>query len=366
MTAILTLENCELTDIATVSHNAIYNVPNGYAHAYLVEGEELTIYQLLNILLIPSANDAAFVLAEHIAGSIQSFSTMMNTKALEIGCKNTHFVNPNGIHDDDHYSTAYDLALIGRYAMQYDVFREIVSSVVYTLPATNKYPEANRSFKQTNSLVVPDDRDSVDNYYYPYAIGIKTGYTSPAGECIVASSKKDDLEFIVVILGADKLDNGLSARFTDCKNLFNYAFENFKTYTINEENSVLKQLQISNANIFNNKLDVVVQDKITLLLKNDIPTDSISPIIDISNDLVAPISKNSIIGTISYNIGNNTYTSNLLAGNDISTSNLLNYILTIGSMLLVVFLLYRLLKLNQKKNSKKKQKPEKKNNYLYW
>ena len=101
MTAILTLEHCELTDTATVSHNAIYSVPVGYAHAYLVEGEVLTIEQLLHILLIPSANDAANVLAEHIAGSVDSFATMMNSKVAELGCLNTHFVNPNGIHNEN-------------------------------------------------------------------------------------------------------------------------------------------------------------------------------------------------------------------------------------------------------------------------
>ena len=349
MTAILALENCELTDTAIVSHNAIYDVPVGYSHAYLVEGEELTIYQLLNILLIPSANDAAFVLAEHIAGSVESFSAMMNTKALDIGCKNTHFVNPNGIHSIDHYSTAYDLALIGRYAMQFEAFRKIVTTPGYTLPATNKYPEANRFFKQTNALVVPDESDSVDNYYYSSATGIKTGYTSSAGECIVASSKKDDIEYIVVILGGEKLENGLSARYTDCKNLFNYAFENFTTYTINEEKSFLKQLKISNANIFDNKLNVIVQDNITLVLKKDTPINSISPTIDISIDLVAPISENTLIGTISYNVDGNTYSSNLLAENSIAESNLIHIVLTIISILLVIFLLLRLLKFNKRK-----------------
>lgn len=366
MTAILALENCELTDTATVSHKAVYSVPVGYTHAYLVEGEELTIYQLLNVLLIPSANDAAYVLAEHIAGSVESFSTMMNTKALEIGCKDTHFVNPNGIHSNDHYSTAYDLALIGRYAMQFETFRKIVSTTSYTLPATNKYAESNRFFSQTNSLIVPDERDSVDNYYYPYTTGIKTGYTVPAGECMVASAKKDGIEYIATIFGAEKLENGLSARFTDCKNLFNYAFENYTIYTINEENSLLKQLEIANANIFNKNLDLVVQDKITLILKKDTPINSITPIIKISNDLVAPINKNTIIGTVSYSVDGNTYTSNLLAGNDISESNLLNVILTFVSILLVVFFLHRLLKLNKKKSSKKSKKKVEKKDYLYW
>ena len=114
MTAILTLENCKLTDTAIVSHNAIYSIPVGYSHASLKEDEELTIEQLLNVLLIPSANDAAIVLAEHISGSVEEFSKLMNEKAKSLGCLNTNFVNPNGIQNKNHYSTAYDLALIGK------------------------------------------------------------------------------------------------------------------------------------------------------------------------------------------------------------------------------------------------------------
>lgn len=374
MTAILTLEHCNLTDTATVSHNAIYSVPLGYTHAYLVEGEVLTIEQLLHILLIPSANDAANVLAEHIAGSISSFSTMMNTKALELGCQNTNFVNANGIQAENHVSTAYDLAIMGRYAMQNETFRKIVSTTEYTLPSTNKYPEANRYFKSTNLLIVPDSRDSVDNYYYPYTTGLKTGYTNTAKDCIVASAKKDDIEYIVVILGAEKTENGLNGRFIDCKKLFDYAFKNYTTYTINEENSVLKELKVSNANILNNNLSVVVKDKITLLLKNDVDVSSIIPTIEITSDLVAPISKNSVIGTITYNVDGNTYTSDLLAGSDILESNTLTTFLTIISILVVLYLLYRLLNLDSKKRKKKKKKNSKNNkrakhdkdDFLYW
>lgn len=145
MTAILTLENCKLSDTAVVSHNAVFSIPSGYSTASLVEGEVLTIEQLLNVLLIPSANDAAVVLAEHIAGSVEAFSDMMNSKAVELGCLNTHFVNPNGIHNENHYSTAYDLALIGKYAMKFPTFKEISSKTRYTLPITNAYSKEDRS-----------------------------------------------------------------------------------------------------------------------------------------------------------------------------------------------------------------------------
>ncbi len=348
MTAILTLENCSLTETATVSHNAIYSVPLTYTHAYLVEGEILTIEQLLHILLIPSANDAANVLAEHIAGSVESFATMMNTKALELGMQDTNFVNPNGVQNENHYSSAYDLALLGRYAMQNEIFRKIVTTKEYTLPATNKYPTADRYFSTTNELIIPDDRNSVDNYYYPYATGIKTGYTNPAKNCIVASSKKEDIEYIVVILGADKTENGLSGRYLDCINLFNYAFENYTT----------------------KNLDLIVKDKITLLLKQDTNLSSLTPNIEITSELVAPIAKNTVVGTITYNIDGNVYTSDLLAGTDVMESNAFTTFLTIFSIVIVLFLLYRLLNLNQKKRKKYKKSRKKanhnKDNYLYW
>lgn len=373
MTAILTLENCKLTDTATVSHDAIFTVPVGYTHANLVEGEVLTIDQLLHVLLIPSANDAANVLAEHIAGSISSFTTMMNTKAVEIGCQNTNFVNANGIHSENHYSTAYDLALIGRYAMQNDIFREIVSTTKYTLPATNKYPEANRFFNTTNELLKVDNRDRVDNYYYSYCNGIKTGYTNAAKNCIVASATKDGIEYIVVILGADRTENGLSARYLDCKNLFNYAFEHYTTYTMNEENAVLKQIKISNGTISTKNLDVIIQDNITLLLKKDTLVSSITPIVEINSDLTAPISKNSVIGTISYSVDGNEYTSNLLAGSDVTQSNAFTTFLTIASIILVLYLLNKLLHSNNKNNKRKKKsskgkrkKAYNRNHYLYW
>ena len=197
MTAILTLENCKLDELVTVSDNAVSleSVPETYTRADIQAGEILTVENLLNVLLIPSANDAAIALAEHVSGSVSEFSNLMNKKAKELGCKNTNFVNPNGVHNENQYTTAYDLSLIGKYAMNNETFRKIVCKTSYTLPATNIYSSTDRKFENTNELL------SSDNYSYEYTTGIKTGYTDSAKNCIVASAKKDNYNFIVVILG---------------------------------------------------------------------------------------------------------------------------------------------------------------------
>ncbi len=362
MTAILTLEHCNLTDVATASYEAVYSVPVGYSNANIQVGEELTINQLLNVLLINSANEAANVLAEHIAGSVDSFATMMNAKAEEIGCLNTHFVNPNGVHNENHYSTAYDLALMGRYAMKNDTFRELVNTKFYTLPATNKYLTNDRVFGTTNELLKKDTRDSVDNYYYEYCTGIKTGYTNAAKSCIVASAKKDDIEYIVVILGAGTTDNGLSARYLDCKTLFNYAFENYTVKKLNDEEADLKTINIPNGTLSTKHLKVKIQDEINVLLKKSTDTTNLTPTVEINKDLPVPIVKNSIVGKITYTIDGNEYTSNLIAGNNVYESNTVTNILTIVSIIIVLYLLFKLLNLNNKKKVKK----NKKNKYLYW
>lgn len=230
MTAILTVENCKLDDVATVSHNAVYSIPYDYTHASLKEGEELTIEQLLYALMIPSANDAAIVLAEHISGSVEEFAKLMNKKAKELGCKNTHFVNPNGIHNKNHTSTAYDLALMGQYAMKNETIRKIVSTKQFTLPTTNKYNKTDRIFNNTNDLL-----STYSRYYYEGTTGVKTGYTGEAGNCIVASAKKNGFEVLLVVLGGKSTSKGLSERYLDCKTLFDYAFDNYSFKILNEK-----------------------------------------------------------------------------------------------------------------------------------
>lgn len=343
MTAILTLENCKLTDTAIVSHNAIYSIPVGYSHASLKEDEELTIEQLLNVLLIPSANDAAIVLAEHISGSVEKFSKLMNEKAKSLGCLNTNFVNPNGIQNKNHYSTAYDLALIGQYALKFPDIKRIAMVKQYTLPTTNKYDKTDRIFNATNGLI---NDDVLNKNYYEYATGLKTGYTDASGYCIVSTAKKDDKELIAVILNS----NSISKRYSDCKTLFNYGFDNYEYITIQDEKAVVKQVEIENGSKSSKNLNVVVKDKIEVFTKNDTDLSKLEPTIEINENLKAPLAENTVIGKITYNINGEEITSDLIAGGSVYPSD---FEITIFRILLLFLILYAVFKL-LKHFSKKK------------
>ena len=234
LTAILTVENCKMDDVVTITNAMTSQVPTSYTTAYLKPGEKVTVEQLLNVLLIPSANDAGFALAVHISGSTENFAELMNAKALEIGCTNSHFTNPCGIQDVNHYSTAKDMALIGMYATSYPQIMDIVCKTSYTLAPTNSNA---RTFETTNTLITPSEPN-----YYEFATGMKTGYTKPAGSCLIATAKKDNMEFLAVVLNAPESTNTIKYRDVDCKTLFDYGFENYEEIT-KVDDSILQFLK---------------------------------------------------------------------------------------------------------------------------
>ena len=237
MTAIIALENCSLDEPVTVSESAISTVPSGYTVSKIQVGEILTTRDLLYALLVPSGNDAANALAEHIAGNVPAFANMMNEKAKQLGCQNTYFTNPNGVHDANMHTTAYDLALMAKHAMNIEEFRTIVSTETYTLPSSNVYPLNDRVLHNSNHLIT-----TASPHFYEYATGIKTGYTNPAQNCLVAGAKKDNIEFIAVILGSTFPNAGNQAKFVDAKNLFEFGFAYHYNYY--KEKSQAKQSAI--------------------------------------------------------------------------------------------------------------------------
>ncbi len=350
MTAILTVENCELTDIAKVSYNAVFSVPYDYTNAALQVDEELTIEELLNVLLIPSANDAGFVLAEHIAGSTESFASMMNTKATEIGCKNTHFSNPSGIHSDDHYSTAYDLALIGRYAMQYEEIRNTVTKTSYRLPATAKYDRDDRYFVTTNSMIRP----TYKNYYDERVTGLKTGYTEHALDCIVATAKQDDLELICVILEAGYEPNGLRQKYLDCHTLFDYGFENYTMSNIVNQNDICENIKINGATSDTKNLNLIYKDSILAFTKNNFDIKSVEPTITLKENLKAPILAGETIGKVEYTINDTVYSTDLLAQTEVKAFPLLEISVKTGAIIILIFIVLELIRLTRPKKRKKK------------
>ena len=353
MTAILTIENCQLTDTAIASHNAIYSVPSGYSHANIQEGEELTIEQLLNVLLIPSANDAAFVLAEHIAGSVEAFADMMNAKAVEIGCKDTHFVNPNGVHDENHYSTAYDLALIGKYAMQYEVFRDIASKTSCSLPATDKYPREDRLFNTTNDLLKENHSRAANNYYYPYASAGKTGYTDAAQNCIVATAKKDDISLLAVVLHGERTDDGLSQRALDCKTLFEYGFNNYKYEIIAHKGDVAKEIEVSGGTNDSKNLNLVYSEDITALVPINYDVSSTTPNIKLTETMYAPITEGTNLGSITFSIDGFDYSCDLLASHTVYKSNMSKTVIELCLVLAFLLLFAKILKFKNKRAKKR-------------
>ncbi len=353
MTAIIVLENCELSDIATVSYDAVMSLSSGYVTANLQIGEELTVEQLLYVLMVGSSNDAAIVLAEHVSGSVEKFADLMNEKAKELGCTSTNFVNPNGAHDENHYSTAYDLALMARYAMKNETFRTLVSTTSYTLPTTNKYDREDRIFRTTNSLLHLDTSDRADNYYYQYATGIKTGFTTPAGNCLIASANKNNLELITVVLGASQTKDGLSQRYLDTLSLFDYGYNTYTLKQIINKGGIIQTLNIKNATRKTKKVEAVVANDVYALMKQVDKDSAVLPEINLNDNLKAPLKKGDVIGSVTYTVDGIQYTEDLLANNDVKKSR---FLLKLAILIIIVLILWMYAKNKRIKNKKQRLK----------
>ncbi len=229
MTCILALESGKLDDQVTVGEE-ISPFTNISSLMGLQYGETVTLRDLVYGLMLPSGNDAGATIAVYLGGGIDGFVKMMNDKAAELGMTGTHYRNPHGTQDDDHYTTARDLATLMAYAMKNEAFREVDKTTSYTVPASNVRSEP-LELKTTNRLLRAVSGDPVDTVY-PYAVGGKTGDTYAAGKCFVAVAERDGAKVIVVLLGDkvemygnDETTNNL-ARFVNAKAIFEYIFDN--------------------------------------------------------------------------------------------------------------------------------------------
>lgn len=341
LTAILTIENCNLNDVVTVPYEAISSITSGYSVAALQTGEQLTVEQLLQVMLVHSANDAANVLAFHVSGSIENFANLMNNKVSELGLTNTHFTNPSGMHDENHYTTAHDLAIIMKYCMKNDTFRSLSSLKYCTIPATNKYDV--RVFNTTNELLIYDNRDVSSNYYYKYAIAGKTGYTTQAKNCLVSVAKKENLELICVVLSAGIYPDNVSSKFVDTKSIFDYGYNNYTIKKLREKDAIATQIEIGNGTKETRNLDLLISDDLSALVTQDEFDTDFEPQIELQDNLFAPIAQGQVVGKITYTIDDVQYSSNLLASHSVEQSGFITIVVQIVLVIIILFLLYKLL-----------------------
>lgn len=242
MTSLLALENCSLTETVTFSHEAVHSISPGDAYIATKEGEQYTMEQCLYALLLPSANEVAYGVAEHVSGSIDAFVGLMNQRARELGAINTHFNNSSGLFDENHYTTAYDLAMISRACMENTTMLSIMQTRSYQIPPTNKTNET-RYLNQRHELLRPG------NYYYEYCVGGKTGFTDESQYTLVSFATKGDMNLVCVTFQCEQEEY----RYQDTIALFNWGFENFEKVSVSSEAAgvLLKNTDYYKTRVFN-------------------------------------------------------------------------------------------------------------------
>ncbi len=320
MTAILTLENANLADKVTVD----YDLYVDGSSMYLLKDESFSVEELLKALLIRSANDSAEVLAIHIAGSVENFVDMMNIRAKELGALNTNFTNPHGLPDPKHITTAYDLAIITKHAMGFDLFREIVSAPMLTLKATEQTPE-NRIYRSTNKFLWATGKSNTILYNgkyidtkYDIIDGVKTGYTGDAKYCLISSGAKDDYRMISVILGAE--DN--NTLYTDSRNLIDYGLNNFKLVQLSSKNS--SQLSVDVKNGKRTNIDLLFKDDKFATLPIDKNFNDIIEDVTLYKNIKAPVTRGQRLGRVTYYLDNEPIEEvDLVAENHVDRKGLL-------------------------------------------
>jgi D-alanyl-D-alanine carboxypeptidase (penicillin-binding protein 5/6) len=323
MTVLLAVEAVEqgsvsLGDAVTASENCAFDLVEDGSSSGITAGEVMTLQDLMYCALVHSANEACNIIAEYIAGNIAAFVDQMNAKAGELGCSGTHFANTHGLPDENHYTTAHDMSLIAQAAASYSLFMEICNTPKYTVPATN-VSEA-RELSNTNALINTDSMYS-DTYYYEYARGMKTGYTSDAGYCLVSTAAKDGIELLAVVMGASASEQGGSmfyGNFADSITLYDWAFANFSYRDILKSSDRITDIPVT----MGSGTDTVTLrpgSAITALLTNDENLENFDTEIVVfsqqtGEELRAPIEAGEVLGEITVGRDGVTYgTTTLVA-----------------------------------------------------
>lgn len=339
--------------------------------AGLRPNDEITVLNLLHCLMICSGGDAAYVLAEYIGnGDISKFVDVMNNKARELGCKDTNFVNPDGIYNENHYSTAKDIYTITKYAMSLPLFMEICNKTEY-----NVFNDERATIKTTNKMLNPFEKD----YYYPYVKGIKTGYHSEAGRCFVSCAEKNNTSYTCIVLGAPLTSSDgnqikENIAMIDTKKLYIWAFDNLVLKSVINRNDPLGQVRLKYA-WRKDRLLFGSEAPVMMVLPKDVKLSDLKTEFFIPDLIKAPISSGDFIGTarFSYN-GKFLNEINIVSSESVSFNffvfvlsvlkmiifSKLFLIILILSLIVLVIYVYILVISNKKGGNKKKKR-----NYKY-
>lgn len=313
MTFIITAEN--VSDLENTSVTIKQDIISGLDLESTVMGlsshigEKVSVKDLLYGLMLPSGNDAALVLADYVGGGISGFVEKMNAKAVELGCKNTHFANPHGLYDTNHYSTAHDMALIAKHAMKIKGFMDICNTVYYT-------PDGFKTLHNTNYML--DSEAEGGQYYYQYTKGIKTGYLDEAGKCLVTSSDKNGDKYLCVCLGAAfSYAENVNYAMKDSAKLYDWAYKNLGVQTLYSPSNSLASVDVKY--VRNGKtLEAVPEKEISAFLPNNYDKKKLKVEINCPEQVDAPVTQGDVLGTVSVKYEDlDLGLSNLVAAEDV-------------------------------------------------
>jgi D-alanyl-D-alanine carboxypeptidase (penicillin-binding protein 5/6) len=345
-----------MDQMLTASETALEGLASDGSSANIQVGETMSVENLLTCMLVVSANEACEILAEAVSGSISAFVEAMNEKAQALGCENTHFVNPNGLHDSQHYTSAWDLYLITKEAMKYSDFMRICDMATATVPATNL--SAARTLHTTNYLI---GSWYSRGYLNSDAHGVKTGSTSDAGHCLVSTAQRGSLSLISVVLGGDRvtLDGGeiRTYSFYDTNLLFNWAFDNFTYKTILESQEIIQEVPVSLSK--QDHVTIHPAEDIEVLMPTGLQASDLERTVTLDQEPVeAPVEAEQKLGTLTLSYDGTVYaTVDLLASFDVEASRLLTLwrdiqdffsrtavrvALVVLAVLVVIFLIWKL------------------------
>ncbi len=357
MTALLVVENCDMNDIITVSQTVLDSVDIYTDTTIELEaGEQVAVQDMLYAMLLPSADDAAIALAEHVSGNEAAFVELMNQRAQELGMNQTVFTNSSGVFDEGQVTTAHDMAILARAVMNNSLLEDAVGTDVFEFSATNTRPDPS-TYYNNNYLV---SAYITPHYFYDNAIGIKAGYTQEGKYTLAAAASNGAGEIIAVVMGNERdKDTEEITSYLDCTTIFDYVFENYSYTTVINTNQIIAEYDVPNAKGDGHVLLLCPTTKESFL-PNHFSTEDITYEVNLNRELTAPIQKGEVLGTAEVVYKNQVIgIIELVSDRELSRSlfkklGFLKYVVLVIALLFLAMLLMRAYNMNKRKKRRKR------------